>query len=174
MTESDPNLAQTPPPDAPAPPVTPAPPPAAPPVAPPVAPAPPPVAPAPAAPPMAYAPAYAPASPKSRVVAAALAILLGGLGLHKFYLGRVGMGILYLVFSWTGIPSFIAWIEGILYLLKSDEDWAAQYGGPVQKPSGAAIGCLWILVILPLVFGILGALSFMFLMSAGSVVITSN
>lgn len=64
---------------------------------------------------------------KSRVVAGILGILLGSLGIHKFYLGKVGMGILYLIFSWTGIPGIIGLIEGILYLVKSDEEFQAKY-----------------------------------------------
>ena len=87
---------------------------------------------------------------KDRALAAALALLVGGLGIHKFYLGKVALGVLYLLLSWTGIPSFIGWLEGISYLLKSDEAWAAQYGGPPQRTSGAAIGCLWILALVPL------------------------
>lgn len=65
---------------------------------------------------------------KSRVGAVVLALLLGGLGLHKFYLGRVGWGILYLVFCWTFIPSFIAFIEGVIYACTSEEKFAAKYG----------------------------------------------
>jgi TM2 domain-containing membrane protein YozV len=87
---------------------------------------------------------------KDRALAAALALLVGGLGIHKFYLGKVALGVLYLLLSWTGIPSFIGWIEGISYLLKSDEAWAAQYGGPLQPANGVAIGCLWIVALLPL------------------------
>ncbi|MFX8824810.1 TM2 domain-containing protein, partial [Acinetobacter baumannii] len=56
------------------------------------------------------------------------ALLLGGFGAHKFYLGRVGQGILYLIFCWTFIPAIIAFIEGILYLCSSDEDFAKKYG----------------------------------------------
>jgi TM2 domain-containing membrane protein YozV len=67
------------------------------------------------------------ASLKSKVVAGLLAILLGGLGIHKFYLGKLGQGVLYLLFSWTGIPSIIGFIEGILYLVKSDEEFNRQY-----------------------------------------------
>ncbi|MFF2446417.1 TM2 domain-containing protein [Neobacillus sp. NPDC058068] len=64
---------------------------------------------------------------KSKVAAGVLAILLGCFGVHKFYLGKIGMGILYLLFCWTGIPSIIGLIEGILYLTKSDEEWDRQY-----------------------------------------------
>ncbi|RZH02470.1 hypothetical protein EXE00_19205 [Acinetobacter pittii] len=42
--------------------------------------------------------------------------------------GRVGQGILYLIFCWTFIPAIIAFIEGILYLCSSDEDFAKKYG----------------------------------------------
>ena len=87
---------------------------------------------------------------KSRMVAAALALILGGFGLHKFYLGKALMGILYFVLCWTGIPSIIAWIEGISYLITSDEDWARKYGGPVVRSNGVALGCLWIFALLPL------------------------
>ena len=47
-----------------------------------------------------------------------LAILLGGFGVHKFYAGKVGMGILYLLFCWTCIPAVIGLIEGIIAFTK--------------------------------------------------------
>lgn len=65
---------------------------------------------------------------KSRVVAAILAFLLGGIGVHKFYLGQIGWGIVYLLFSWTFIPMFISWIEGLLYLLSTERAFALKYG----------------------------------------------
>ena len=58
---------------------------------------------------------------KNKLAAALLAIFLGGLGIHKFYLRKVGMGILYLIFCWTGIPAIIGFIEGIYYLCISDQ-----------------------------------------------------
>jgi len=48
---------------------------------------------------------------KSAVVALLLAIFLGGIGGHKFYLGNLVLGVLYLVFCWTGIPSIVALVE---------------------------------------------------------------
>jgi TM2 domain-containing membrane protein YozV len=65
---------------------------------------------------------------KSRMAAVLLALFLGGLGIHKFYLGRPGWGILYILFCWTFIPSIIAFIEAIVYLCTSDEQFAAKYG----------------------------------------------
>jgi len=65
---------------------------------------------------------------KSKVTAGLLAIFLGGFGVHKFYLGKPLMGLLYLVLCWTYVPSIIALIEGIIYLTKSDEAFAAKYG----------------------------------------------
>ena len=67
-------------------------------------------------------------SGKNRVAAALFALLLGGLGIHKFYLGRVGQGILYLIFCWTFIPTIIGFIEGIIYLTMSDQAFEAKYG----------------------------------------------
>ena len=57
---------------------------------------------------------------KSKVVAALLAIFLGSFGAHKFYLGKIFMGILYLLFCWTWIPGMIGFFEGIVYLCSND------------------------------------------------------
>src|SRR5262245_52895738 len=67
-------------------------------------------------------------SGRNRLAAALLAILFGGLGIHKFYLGRVGQGILYLLFCWTVIPALVGFIEGIIYLTMSDQDFEKKYG----------------------------------------------
>lgn len=37
-----------------------------------------------------------------------LALFLGGIGAHDFYVGKTGNGIIKLAFCWTGIPSIIA------------------------------------------------------------------
>lgn len=60
---------------------------------------------------------------KSKVAAGILGIFLGGIGVHKFYMGKIGMGILYLCFCWTGIPAVIGFIEGIIYLCSNDENF---------------------------------------------------
>jgi TM2 domain-containing membrane protein YozV len=72
-------------------------------------------------------------SKKSRVTAALLAFFLGGLGIHKFYMGSTGWGILYLVFCWTYIPAILGLIEGIIYLVQSDETFAKKYPPETQS-----------------------------------------
>lgn len=64
---------------------------------------------------------------KSKITAVLLALFLGGIGAHKFYLGSIGLGILYLLFFWTGIPLIIALIEGIVYLRMSEDEFRAKY-----------------------------------------------
>lgn len=54
----------------------------------------------------------------SKVTYCVLAFLLGGIGIHKFYAGKTGAGICFLLFCWTGIPAIIALIDGISALCK--------------------------------------------------------
>jgi TM2 domain-containing membrane protein YozV len=70
---------------------------------------------------------------KSRITAGILGILLGGIGVHKFYLNKVGLGILYLVFCWTAIPAIIGLVEGIIYLTQDDVTFGRQQMVAVQK-----------------------------------------
>jgi len=65
---------------------------------------------------------------KSRIAAALFAFFLGGIGVHKFYLGQVGQGLLYLIFFWTLIPAFVAFIEFIILLCMSDETFNKRFG----------------------------------------------
>lgn len=71
---------------------------------------------------------YYPRERKSRGVAIVLALLLGGIGAHKFYLGRAGWGLLYLLFFWTFIPAIVALVELIIYACMSEEAFHAKYG----------------------------------------------
>lgn len=64
---------------------------------------------------------------KDKVTAALLAFFLGGLGIHKFYLGQNLAGILYLLFFWTFIPGIIAFFEFFGLLMMSDEAFNAKY-----------------------------------------------
>lgn len=64
---------------------------------------------------------------KSRIVAGVLALLLGGFGVHRFYLGQIGRGMLYLLFFWTCVPGIIALVEGIVYLCGSEAAFNAKF-----------------------------------------------
>jgi TM2 domain-containing membrane protein YozV len=48
---------------------------------------------------------------RDEVVGILLALFLGGFGAHHFYLRRIGLGILYLCFSWTPLPWVLGFIE---------------------------------------------------------------
>ena len=83
------------------------------------------------------APAPAPAqNEKQKLVAGLLAIFLGWLGIHKFYLGYQKEAIIMLCVGIIGfllcgigttIASIVGIIEGIIYLTKSDADFKATY-----------------------------------------------
>jgi TM2 domain-containing membrane protein YozV len=40
-----------------------------------------------------------------------LALFLGSFGIHHFYLRRTGLGIVYILFCWTGITALLGLIE---------------------------------------------------------------
>lgn len=66
-------------------------------------------------------------SDSDQVAAGILALLLGGLGAHKFYQGNVKVGLLYLCLFWTFIPALISLVEGILMLLADEEEYERKW-----------------------------------------------
>jgi TM2 domain-containing membrane protein YozV len=74
---------------------------------------------------------------KGKTAAGLLGIFLGGLGIHKFYLGYNKEGLIMLLVCFfggivtCGTASFVMWIigliEGIIYLTKSDTEFAQLY-----------------------------------------------
>jgi TM2 domain-containing membrane protein YozV len=74
---------------------------------------------------------------RSRVVAGLLALFFGCLGLHKFYLGYFGAGLMMMGMSLVlGILSFgisagamavIGIVEGVIYLTRTPEDFEMLY-----------------------------------------------
>lgn len=61
-------------------------------------------------------------SDRSRIVCAVLAFFLGGIGIHRFYMGKNTSGVLMLLFCWTGIPLIIALIDFIIILCGNAKD----------------------------------------------------
>ena len=60
---------------------------------------------------------------KNRREAGILAIILGGIGVHKFYLGKYGQGLICAAFCWTFIPAVIGIAQGVHYLTETDEQF---------------------------------------------------
>ena len=67
-------------------------------------------------------------TPKSRTTAMLMALFLGGLGGHHFYLGNAGLGLFYLLFSWTFLPLIFSIAELVGFSLMSEEKFHAKYG----------------------------------------------
>jgi TM2 domain-containing membrane protein YozV len=70
-------------------------------------------------------PPFDPANSK-RTIAGLLAIFLGAYGVHRFYLGDTKGGVIRILccFSAFGVISII---EGIMYLMKTDEQFYQEY-----------------------------------------------
>jgi TM2 domain-containing membrane protein YozV len=66
---------------------------------------------------------------KNRLVAVLLALFLGGIGIHKFYLGYNFMGVLYVVFCWTFIPLVLSFFDFLGLVLMSDKVFNAKFNG---------------------------------------------
>jgi TM2 domain-containing membrane protein YozV len=77
-------------------------------------------------------PPYNPAESK-RILCGILAIVLNGLGIHRFILGDTMGGILRIVITIVtcGLGGIIGIVEGIIYLTKTDEQFYQDY--VVQK-----------------------------------------
>jgi TM2 domain-containing membrane protein YozV len=70
---------------------------------------------------------------EKKIAAGVLAILLGQLGIHKFYLGYTSAGLVMLLITLCtcGVAGSIIWIigiiEGVIYLTKTDAEFVATY-----------------------------------------------
>lgn len=71
---------------------------------------------------------------KDKNVAAILALFLGGIGVHKFYLGRTGAGLLYLLFSLTMIPALLAVIDFFVLALMDTDEFNRRFNGSNMLP----------------------------------------
>jgi TM2 domain-containing membrane protein YozV len=79
---------------------------------------------------------------KSKTSAILLCWFLGGIGVHKFYLGESGAGVLYLLFFWTFIPAIIAFFEFFILIFMSDAEFNQKFNGataPQAFYSGGAV-----------------------------------
>ena len=76
---------------------------------------------------------------KDKNVAAILAFFFGWSGAHKFYLGQIGWGIVYLAFCWTLIPSLVAFIEFVILAVMDKDEFNRRFNGANTLPAGAPV-----------------------------------
>ena len=70
---------------------------------------------------------------KNKGTAAVLALLLGGIGIHRFYLGQSGLGLIYLLLCWTFVPAIIALIDFVVFLAMSEASFNAKYNSSATQ-----------------------------------------
>jgi TM2 domain-containing membrane protein YozV/Tfp pilus assembly major pilin PilA len=93
--------------------------------------------------------------PANKAVLLLLTFFLGGFGIHRFYLGNNVLGILYLLFFWTGIPGLIALIEFIVFVFTSREKIEEDY----TAHGSAAVAAVVIAFFMIFIIGILAAIA---------------
>jgi TM2 domain-containing membrane protein YozV len=77
---------------------------------------------------------------KNKLVAGLLGILLGGIGAHKYYMGSWGWGIVFtatVILSMgflAFIPAIIGLVEGIMFLVMSEDTFAEKYPPETEAP----------------------------------------
>jgi high-affinity iron transporter len=76
---------------------------------------------------------------KNKNEAGILAILFGGLGGHKFYLGQYGRGLICVAFCWSFIPSLLGVIEGVHFLTETREQFEEELKPKPKKKKAPKI-----------------------------------
>lgn len=70
---------------------------------------------------------------KSKGAATLLALTLGGVGAHRFYLGQPKVGLVMLLFCWTMVPAFVGFVDFLRYVFMSDRRFATLYEPPAAR-----------------------------------------
>jgi tetratricopeptide (TPR) repeat protein len=73
---------------------------------------------------------------KDKNVAGILALFLGWLGFHRFYLGQTGLGIVYLIFCWFPLMWLIALIDAISLFAMAQDKFEMKYNNPPRSAWG--------------------------------------
>ncbi|NND33617.1 MAG: NINE protein [Saprospiraceae bacterium] len=64
---------------------------------------------------------------KNKNVAALTAFFGGFIGLHRFYLGQIGLGVVYAFLFFTGISFILGILDGIIFLTMNQQVFDAKY-----------------------------------------------
>jgi TM2 domain-containing membrane protein YozV/Tfp pilus assembly protein PilE len=97
-------------------------------------------------------------SRKDKMTAGLLAFFIGGLGVHRLYLGQ-WWGLAYLFFWWTFIPSIVSFIEAIVFWSTAQETWDKKYGQVPKSGNTAIIIAVVACFLFVPVIGILAAVA---------------
>ena len=73
---------------------------------------------------------YQPRFMRNKTAAGLFALFLGWAGIHRFYLGQVGLGILYFVLMFFGISFILGIIDAIVFLTMDDQTFDRKYNTP--------------------------------------------
>ncbi len=81
---------------------------------------------------------------KDRSIAIMLCFFTGFFGIHKLYLGKTTQGIIYLIFSVTGIPAILAFFDFFGLCFMSDREFHARFNyaqsGSIDSGSSYQMG----------------------------------
>lgn len=61
-----------------------------------------------------------------------IAIILGTIGLQHFYVKQTALGVLGVLFCWTGIPAIVALVQAAVWLFKGEDWFNAKYNSKAK------------------------------------------
>ena len=70
---------------------------------------------------------------KNKTTAGLLALFLGWAGVHRFYLGQTGLGILYFFLMFFGVSFVLGLIDAIVFFSMDDGDFNRKYNSPERR-----------------------------------------
>lgn len=75
---------------------------------------------------------------KNKNTATLLAVFMGIFGGHRFYLGQYGLGMLYLILSWTLFPLALGLLDALVFIFQSEERFNEKYNHTNSNTSNLA------------------------------------
>lgn len=70
---------------------------------------------------------------KNRTTAGLFALFLGWAGIHRFYLGQTGLGILYFILMFFGVSFILGLIDAIVFFTMDDNEFNRKYNSPESQ-----------------------------------------